>query len=328
VPTLSSKRSASRTILVRSGIDEGMNIVYILTGNMKDQNKAYLFALSAVLAWSTVATAFKIGLRYLNFIELLFYSALASLLVLAAAMALLGHFRVIRTFRRGGLAASALLGLLNPFGYYLILLKAYALIPAQVAQPLNYTWAVVIVVFSVIFLKQRITLTGIAAILVSYFGVFIISTQGNLRGFGSAHPPGIFLALASSVIWASFWLLNARDRRDAVIKLFLNFLFGTLYALGALLIFTRLHAPDIRGIAAAVYIGIFEMGLTFIFWLQALKFSRTTAQVSNLILLSPFLSLILINFVLGEKIIWSTIIGLVLIVAGIALQQFRGLKSQ
>jgi drug/metabolite transporter (DMT)-like permease len=293
---------------------------------MKDQNKAYLFALSAVLAWSTVATAFKIGLRYLDFVELLFYSALASLLVLAAAMALLGRFRDLGTYRRRNLIASALLGFLNPFAYYLVLLKAYALVPAQIAQPLNYTWAVVIVIFSVVFLKQRITLAGICAILISYFGVFIISTRGNPRGFGSTNALGIFLALASSLIWASFWLLNARDRREAVTKLFLNFLFGALYALAALLIFTRLRAPDIRGLAAAAYIGVFEMGLTFIFWLQALKFSRTTAQVSNLIFLSPFLSLILINFVLGEKVLWSTIVGLFLIVAGIGMQQLSRSK--
>lgn len=294
---------------------------------MKDQNKAYLYALSAVLAWSTVATAFKIALRYLTFIELLLFSALVSLIVLTAALAVLGRFRDLRAYPRRDYLFSALLGLLNPFAYYLVLLKAYSLVPAQVAQPLNYTWAVVIVIFSVIFLKQRITWPAGAAILTSYAGVFIISTRGDLRGFGAADPGGIFLALASSVIWAAFWLLNARDRRDAVNKLFLNFLFGSAYALAAAIIFTRLRWPDIRGIAAAAYVGVFEMGLTFIFWLKALKFSRTTAQVSNLIFLAPFLSLILINYVLGERVVLATIIGLVLIVAGIVLQQIYKSKS-
>ena len=290
---------------------------------MENQKKAYLYALIAVLAWSTVATAFKIALRYLTFVELLLFSALVSLFVLASALALLGRFRDLRACTRRDYLSSALLGLINPFAYYLVLLKAYSLVPAQVAQPLNYTWAVVIVIFSVFFLKQRITITGVAAILTSYVGVFIISTQGDLRGFGSADPRGIFLALASSVLWAAFWLLNARDRRDAVNKLFLNFLFGSFYALCAALIFTRLRWPDIRGIAAAAYVGVFEMGLTFIFWLKALKFSRTTAQVSNLILLAPFLSLILINYVLGERVVWATVSGLILIVAGIGMWRIK-----
>lgn len=64
------------------------------------------------------------------------------------------------------------------------------------------------------------------------------------------------------------------------------------------------------------------MGLTFVLWLFALQFSVTTAKVSNLIYLSPFLYLILIHFVVGEVILISTLIGLALIIAGIILQQY------
>ena len=36
---------------------------------------------------------------------------------------------------------SLLPGLLNPCLYYLVLFKAYELLPAQQAQALNYSWA-------------------------------------------------------------------------------------------------------------------------------------------------------------------------------------------
>ena len=39
--------------------------------------------------------------------------------------------------------------------YYLILLKAYQLLPAQVAQPLNMIWPVILVFLSVPILKQK-----------------------------------------------------------------------------------------------------------------------------------------------------------------------------
>jgi drug/metabolite transporter (DMT)-like permease len=64
------------------------------------------------------------------------------------------------------------------------------------------------------------------------------------------------------------------------------------------------------------------MGITFILWLMALKLSSTTAKVSNLIYLSPFISLILIHFFVGEVILISTVIGLAFIVGGIVLQQY------
>jgi drug/metabolite transporter (DMT)-like permease len=77
-----------------------------------------------------------------------------------------------------------------------------------------------------------------------------------------------------------------------------------------------------QGLAGGIYIGLFEMGITFVLWLNALKYSSTTAKVSNLIYLSPFLSLILIYFTVGETILPSTVIGLSLIVAGIGMQQY------
>jgi drug/metabolite transporter (DMT)-like permease len=84
----------------------------------------------------------------------------------------------------------------------------------------------------------------------------------------------------------------------------------------------RLHIPDYRGLLGSAYVGFFEMGITFALWLRALKLSRTTAQVSNLVYAAPFLSLGVISLVVGEKILASTLIGLVFIVTGILLQRY------
>ncbi|GAI43124.1 unnamed protein product, partial [marine sediment metagenome] len=108
-----------------------------------------------------------------------------------------------------------------------------------------------------------------------------------------------------------------------VVKLFLNFLFGFIFILIVIVFSKRLIIPKIPGVTGAVYIGLFEMGITFVLWLKALKLSETTAQVSNLIYLTPFLSLLIINITVGEKILISTIIGLILIVMGIIMQQYN-----
>ena len=82
-------------------------------------------------------------------------------------------------------------------------------------------------------------------------------------------------------------------------------------------LFSPLRFPPVEGLIGAGYVGIFEMGLTFYFWLKALKLSETTAKVSILIYIMPFISLILIHFVVGETILLSSIAGLILIVSGI-----------
>ncbi len=65
------------------------------------------------------------------------------------------------------------------------------------------------------------------------------------------------------------------------------------------------------------------MGITFVLWLSALKLSENTAKVGNLIFISPFLSLIFIHYLVGEDILTSTFMGLVLIIAGLLIQQLK-----
>ncbi len=52
------------------------------------------------------------------------------------------------------------------------------------------------------------------------------------------------------------------------------------------------------------------------------RISRT-ARVANLIFLSPPVSLVLLFFIVGEPILPSTLVGLVLILGGLGLQQWQ-----
>jgi drug/metabolite transporter (DMT)-like permease len=291
---------------------------------MEKQKQAYLYGITAVFFWSTVASAFKVSLRYLDFLQLLFFSTIASIVILFVILVVQNKLSLLKQNSPKDYLRSAILGFLNPFLYYVVLLKAYSLLPAQEAQPLNYTWSIVLVLLSIPLLGQRIKLKSILAVVVSYFGVFIISTRGDLFGLTFSNPQGVALALGSSVIWALFWIYNVKDKRDEAARLFLNSCFGLVFVSIVMLASSRMIIPDVEGFLGATYVGFFEMGITFVFWLKALRLSRTTAQVSNLIYLSPFLSLVLIHLIVGETIMLSTIVGLVFIVAGIIMQQRLG----
>ena len=258
--------------------------------NVKNQNLAYVYALLAVLFWSTVATAFKLSLTYLSPIQLLFYSSLSSLSVLFVILVIQKKLKLILKSTRRELLYSLFLGLLNPFLYYLVLFKAYSLLLAQEAQPLNYTWPLVLVILSILILKQKIKLKDMIPLLIGFTGVVIISTRGNILSFSFSNPLGIFLALSSSLIWATFWILNMRDGRDAVVKLFLNFLFGFIFVSIFTAMFSSLIVDQHMGLVGAFYVGLFEMGITFVLWLKALKLSKTTALIGNLASLSPYFS--------------------------------------
>ena len=280
-----------------------------------------VYGLSAVLLWSTVASAFKITLRFTPPEWLVVYSALVSAVVLWLVVALQGKLRLIRTLTGRDIAKTALAGLLNPCAYYLVLFYAYDLLPAQEAQPLNYTWAIVLSIFSAVILGERLSFKMFAGLLVSFCGVLMIATRGDVAGMHFASPVGVGLAVGSSLLWASYWVLNMKSRMDRSLRLALGFSAGFIFSLLIVYPLYGPHLPGSAGIAGCVYIGIFEMGITFLLWDTALKRSTSTARTANLIYLSPFLSLVWIHLLVGETILASSIGGLVLITAGIVLQR-------
>ncbi|MBR9977121.1 MAG: DMT family transporter [Bacteroidetes bacterium] len=286
---------------------------------MRNQTRAYLYALGAILCWSTVASAFKLTLEQTGVGELLLISSWTSLLFLLLIVLRHRNFGAYAHWERREWLHSAMLGLINPLLYYLVLFRAYDLLPAQEAQPLNYTWPIVLVMFSVVFLHQRLRPPAIIAMLLGFSGVIVISTRGAVTAMRFDNLEGVLLAVGSSVLWATYWILNMRSGAEQSMKLTANFLFGALYVTVLYSILPDKQPIGTYGLLGGIYVGVFEMGLTFVLWLRALKLSKVTAHVSNLVFLSPFLSLILIHYVVGEDIYPSTYLGLLLIVAGIAV---------
>ena len=287
----------------------------------KDQKKAYIFALITVFLWSTVATAFKLTLRYTGYSELLLLSVFFSFIAISLIVTIEKKWSLLLKLKKKDIFKAAFLGFLNPFFYYFLIFRAYTVLPAQIAQPLNQIWGIVIVLMSIPLLKQKIGIRSIAGVIISFFGVLILSTGGSFSFGGIKEPLGISFALLSSVVWSLYWILNTKSKKDPVISLFLNFSAGLVITIIYFSIFQEINRIPFKAVAGSLYIGFFEMGVTFLLWLKALKYSVTTAKVSILIYLAPFLSLVLINYVLDEKILFSSLAGLIFIIAGILVNR-------
>ena len=290
---------------------------------MKNQQKAYILALFAVFFWATVSSAFKIALRELDFVQLLFVATLIATLIAFIYILLTKKIKLLFQTSPKQLLKSALIGFLNPFGYYMVLLKAYSLLPAQIAQPLNYTWPIVLVLLSAPFLKQKISRKSIIALFVSFFGVFIIATQGNILNFQINDSFGVFLAASSSIIWAFFWIFNVKDKRDEVVKLFFNFSFALIYVIIVIIFISDFNFKMNISMFSAIYVGFFEIGITFIIWLKAMKLTEKNDKISNLIFLAPALALFFIHFILKEDIFYTTYVGLFFILLGIFVLNYK-----
>ncbi len=295
---------------------------------MKSQGVAYKYALTAIFFWSTVATAFKVSLQYLSPFELVLYASLTSTFVLSLIIFIQKKFNAVKVHIKENFKSVLLLGSINPFLYYLILFKAYDILPAQEAQAINYTWALMLAFLSVIFLKQKLTLNDIVAGIVCYFGVLIISTKGEPFSLNFSNMDGVMLALLSTVLWSMYWILNTKSKVDSIVGLFSNFLVSMPIIIIYYLFTQPIELPSLTGLLAASYVGIFEMGITFFFWLKAMQHAISTSKIANLIFISPFISLIFIYFIVGETIYPSTIVGLTTIVFGLIIQQLKLSKTK
>ncbi|WP_447553468.1 DMT family transporter [Vreelandella sp. EE22] len=291
---------------------------------MSQDRKAIACGLGAVALWSTVATAFKLALSYMSPLELMWIAALVSWMLMGALV--IKRAQLAQALKTGWKTA-AWAGVMNPVAYYLMLFAAYDRLPGQEAMALNYTWALAMALLAVPLLGQRLTRRDVAAGCVAYAGVWVIATRGQVFNVAFEDPLGVILALCSTLIWAVYWLLNARDTREPLVGQWQNFSVGLPILTFLLLLGPGMNWHGMQALGAGIYVGLFEMGVAFILWQLAVRNVSRTAKVSNLIFLSPPVSLLLLHLVVGEPLLTSTFLGLGLILTGLALQQFTGSKK-
>jgi drug/metabolite transporter (DMT)-like permease len=293
----------------------------------KPNSVAIAYAFIAVLMWSTVATAFNIALQELDYIQLLTYSTGVAFIVLTLIMLFSKRFSQLKSIAKKDYTGLTVKGLINPFAYYLILFKAYSLLPANEAMILNYTWPIVLVVLSVLFLKQHFKKIDFLSVFFSFIGVVVIATKGNIFDVKFSNLFGTILAVASSAVWAGYWILNMKNKVDTIIQLWFSFGVGFI---ASLILFSVMGCPvniSTKALLASGYVGLFEMSIPFIMWQFALLKASNTAVVSKFVFLSPFLSLMIIALILKETILISSYIGLFMIIGGIVVHTFFGKKE-
>ncbi|MCU0371515.1 MAG: DMT family transporter, partial [Bacteroidales bacterium] len=171
---------------------------------MTNQNKAYLFAGTAVLMWSTVGTAFKLTLARISPLQMLLYASFISIIVLFIILLVQKKIALIMASTARDVFHSALAAILNPFLFYIVLFFSYDMLLTQEAMVINFTWPLPLTLLSIIILKQKISWKSVMAILISFFGILIIATKGDLQSLRFENPAGVTLALSSTLIWSFF----------------------------------------------------------------------------------------------------------------------------
>ena len=280
---------------------------------------SYIFVIAAALLWGSTAAIAKLLLTDLNSLQVLFFNNFFAFLGLFVAVLIRRRLAVIRSYEKKDYVVFATLGFLGTFLYNLFLISALEALPAQEAFIINYLWPVMAVIFAVTILKEKVNLRKAVGLISSFVGVAVVVTQGNFSVLHFNSVAGILFAISGAVAFGLFSVLGKRYHREQFTGMLLYYFFGTLFALLTLLVFSSLPILSWHQLFGLVWLGAFTSGLAFVFWFLALEYGDT-AKMSNIIFLTPFLSLVYIHFLVGEKILISSVAGLVFIVAGIIIQ--------
>lgn len=286
-------------------------------------NKPMLIGLAAVMMWSTVAVGFKLGLRGMEPIQLLWIGSCFSWFLFSICCMVSPS----KSRQTSHVTRACLLGLLNPLLYYIVLLTAYDLLPAHVAQPLNYTWAIVTALLAIPMLRQKLNRSTFIGILVGYLGVLLLVTKGQLTGSLGFDALGVGLALASTLVWAIYWIWSVSLRLEPWWFMWYGFTVA-VPILTVLCYFTDgLPTLTWSNFGYGAWIGLLEMGFAFLLWQRAMSTTSSVAQLSQLIFLSPMISLVLIFTILGEAIHYTAFIGICMIFMGLYVVNRRHVNN-
>lgn len=289
---------------------------------MRQSTKAILLGGVAVLSWSTVATAFKIALSQMSVFETLLIASLTALAGFTVVMTAEQRWHELKSVSRRDMLTMMLGGMINPAIYYLVLFESYDLLPAQIAQPINYIWPILLLVLLAVFRNQRVPARKYIGMAISLAGVAVISLGGKEIS-GTLSLPGLLLGAMSALLWASYWMINdsLKQRVSQSVNLWVGFASGSAILLAASL-FVNVSIASYAALLSGIYVGLFEIAVPFACFGMAIRITDNPALINQMCYLAPFMSLFLIHMVLGEPIVATTYIGLLLIVGGIVFNTY------
>ena len=171
-----------------------------------------IFGLLSMIGWGTSDYFCAVVSRKINYFLGLFYDWLVgSLLILLLAY----FFKIPLTFTFNSVLISVLGGLLHSVAN-LALFKGFSVGKVGVVSSISSAYAVLVVILTIIFFGERLSLTQLLSVITVITGTFIVST--NFKNFSdfkalSISDRGVPYAFLTMVAWAlGFVLLNKAVR--------------------------------------------------------------------------------------------------------------------
>lgn len=284
---------------------------------MNKNIKAYFHITLVIIAWAISPVLFKLLVRNLSPLQIVFYILLFAVISSFVMIILQGKIKILKKYSRKDYLIFLLMGFIGIFIYHLIYVYGFKLLPAAEVNTLNYTWPIFVIIFASVILKEKLTIRKIIAIVIGFIGIYIIIGKGFTT---FTNLLGDFIIIFSAAMWALFSILGKRLKYDKYVSMSMYFLFGFILTTFVSFLFSSFAIPTFTQLLYLLFMGVISRTLAFTSWFRALELGDT-ARIANISFLTPFVSFVFINWILGETIFWYYIASLILIVLGIFIQR-------
>jgi drug/metabolite transporter (DMT)-like permease len=283
----------------------------------------WLVFLALAGAWGSSYLFIKIGLETLTPLTLVAARVAIGAAVLAVAMRLTGQQLPRHRAAYGHLFVVALLGIVIPFT---LISWGEQTIDSGLAAILTGTVPLfAIVLAAMVLADEPITTNRLLGLLVGFAGLVILTSPSLADGFGGSLP-GQLALIGSSVSYAGAGVYARHTVREVapLPSAFLEVGFAFLVALALALLFGDPFATRIEPstVLSVLWLGLIGSGLAFLafFFLLGRWGATRTSLVAYLM---PIVGVVLGVLVLGENVGLPVLIGMALIIAGIAVANSR-----
>ena len=289
--------------------------------------KKYFFAGATVLIWSTLAAMVKVLLGDMPNLQMLAISSVFAFAFLLILNVVNGSIKSMRQYVVKDYAKMTGLGFLGLFLYSALYYYGIGQLTSQQACILNYLWPIMLVIFSCIILREKLTVMKGVAMVCSFIGIIILTVGMDGTASGGNVAAGVASCIIAAACYGLFSVLNKKADYNQNIAMMIIWL-TTAVCAGVLGVCTEQWVP-IKGAQwlGLIWLGVVVDAVAYLMWALALNEAENTATIANLAYLTPFLSLIVSAIFVEEKVDVTAVVALVFIIGGILMQSVFGQKS-
>lgn len=272
-------------------------------------------------AWGMSYVAVKIGLEYSQPLAFAFYRMLVA--TLTSVPLAVRSWKNLRKFTKKTLLAALLLAATTGVVFQGLWFLGEALVPAGLTAVLIYTYPLFTVIFTKLFLSERLTVLKAVGIAAGFLGIFLMLTSGRLDSSVSSY--GVALLLIASMSFATGFIIYRRWL-TSFDRLALNSI-QLFFATSILLVWVLLsNAPSLLEVkftnldflGALLFTGALGAAIAYTIWMTLVN-NRGPIWMSTWLFLVPVVALAGSVLFLGETIDMIQALGFVIVIVGLGV---------